>query len=630
MTQPDIVQLLPDAIANQIAAGEVVQRPASAVKELLENAIDAEASSVDVVLRDAGKVLIQVIDNGKGMSPTDTRMCFERHATSKIRTSDDLFQIRTMGFRGEALASIAAISQVELRSARQEDETGTAVKIEGSQFKSQESIVTPTGTNVQVKNLFFNVPARRNFLKSNPVEMRHILDEFQRVALAHPETAFSLTHNDTELFSLQGGKLVRRITDIFGKNYREQLAFCQEDTSLLSVRGYIGKPEFARKTRGEQFFFVNNRYIKSSYLHHAVLTAFDGSIPEGSHPFYVLFIEIEPSHIDINIHPTKTEIKFDDERTVYAILMAAVRKAIGVYNLGASIDFDSDVNFLGPLTPSAPQPVSFQNAGKPDWAGEPRRSGAFPDKDSVSDWVKLFEGLKVPEEDKPATMDFSGNSPEEAETQSFTIGSKVNHMASERIAAPETEATYSQLFNRFIISQNADGVLLIDQKAGYERILFERYRKLLTRRSGASQQLLFPKTIRLTPADMQLVTETRKEIRSIGFELDEIGPNELIIRGIPADLPEESEQEMFEELVDQIRQNYSEMKLNRPDSLARSLARRFATKYVVKLGPVEIREFIGQLFASSDPNRTPGGEPVMIRLNPDKLLRLFKSGEGNK
>lgn len=628
MNTPDIVQLLPDHIANQIAAGEVVQRPASAVKELLENAIDAEASSIQVILQEAGKTLLQVVDDGKGMSPTDARMCFERHATSKIRTGEDLFRIRTMGFRGEALASIAAIAQVELKTARSDEEVGTLIRIEGSSVKTQESISWSQGTSIQVKNLFYNVPARRNFLKSNPVEMRHIIDEFQRVALANPEVAFTLHHNNSEIFNLPQGKLVRRITDIFGKNYREQLVFCQEETSLLSLRGYIGKPECAKKTRGEQFFFVNNRYIKSSYLHHALVTAFEGTIPEGSHPFYVLFIEIDPSHIDINIHPTKSEIKFDDERSVYAILMAAIRRSIGVYNLGGdSIDFDNDINFLNPPKPVAATPVSFNIPPKPDWGGE-KRQDAFG-KQSVQDWVKLFEGLGVQDEERQATgqSDFSQDS---SETQSFTIASRANQMATERIGQPATEATYFQLFNRYIFSQTPEETILIDQRAAWERILYEQYRKMLAKRSGGSQQLLFPKTIRLSAADMELVNDTKSSIRSLGFEFDEIGGSSIVIRGVPSDLPDESEQEMFEELLDQIRQNYAELRLSRPDGLIRSLAKRFAPRYNFKMSAQEIRGMLARLFDTSDPNRTPGGDPITVRLTIEKLATIFRPHHKDK
>ncbi len=625
MTTSDIIHLLPDSIANQIAAGEVVQRPASVVKELLENAIDAQAHSVQVIIRDAGKTLIQVIDDGMGMSETDARMSFERHATSKIRSSDDLFRIRTMGFRGEALASIAAVAQVELRSRRATDEIGTLIRIEGSEIKIQESVATLPGTNLLVKNLFFNVPARRNFLKSNSVEMRHVLDEFQRVALAHPEVGFSLYHNDVEVYNLYAGKLVRRVVDMFGKNYREQLVFCQEDTSYVSVRGYIGKPEFARKTRGEQYFFVNERYIKHSYLHHAVISAYEGTIPEGSHPFYVLFIEIDPSHVDINIHPTKTEIKFDDERSVYAIILAAVRKSVGVYNLAPPIDFEDNINFLNsPPRPADPTPRPVQ----PDWAAQPK-DGSKRQQGNLTNWNKLFEGLKSPDEQArqqaAIELDQAVAARPSYQQQAVTLASKINRLASETVTPPDVDAMLFQLHNRFILSQVKEGVMLIDQKAAYERILYERYRQMLTKRNGSCQQLLFPKTLRLSPADMQLVSETTDEIRGLGFEFDALGPNELIVRGIPADLPNESEQDLFEELIEQLKKSYSELKLNKPDSLARSLARRFSSRYTVKLSMIEIHTLINQLFSSSDPNRTPGGEPIIVMLTMDKLSALFKS-----
>jgi DNA mismatch repair protein MutL len=628
MSSLDIIQLLPDSIANQIAAGEVVQRPASVVKELLENSIDAKAGQIQVILREAGRVLIQVIDNGLGMSETDARMSFERHATSKIRQSEDLFRIRTMGFRGEALASIAAVAQVELRTRQAEQELGTLIRIEGSEIKNQDPISCLTGTNLSVKNLFFNVPARRNFLKSNSVEMRHILDEFQRIALAHPEVGFSLHHNDTEVFNLLPGKLVRRIVDIYGRNYREQLAFCQEETSYISVRGYIGKPEFSKKTRGEQFFFVNDRFIKHSYMHHAVVSAFEGTIQDGSHPFYVLFIEIDPSHIDINIHPTKTEIKFDDERSVYGIVMSAVKKAVGVYNLSPSIDFDDNINFLNP-SPADRNPTVAPKTIMPDWAAQSKGPGSSSSKSNLTNWNKLFEGLQNTDgtnrELAAFEMATSSASRPVYQEQSMTVASKINRMASEVIAAPENDATLFQLHNRYILSQVKDGIMLIDQKAAYERILYERYRKMLTNRNGACQQLLFPKTIRLTHSDMQLVNETKKEIRSLGFEFDEFGANELIIRGIPADLPEESEQDLFEELVEQLKASYSDLKLNKPESLSRSLAKRFSVRYAVKLSFVEIHTLIDQLFASTDPNRTPGGEAIIVLLTMDKLASIFKS-----
>ncbi|WP_025764011.1 DNA mismatch repair endonuclease MutL [Dyadobacter tibetensis] len=628
MPSSDIIQLLPDSIANQIAAGEVVQRPASVVKELLENAIDAQATSIQVILKEAGRTLIQIIDNGAGMTQTDARMSFERHATSKIRQSDDLFKIRTMGFRGEALASIAAVAQVELKTKTEEDELGTLIRIEASEIKAQEAIACETGTSFSVKNLFFNVPARRNFLKSNSVEMRHVLDEFQRIALAHPDVSLTLFHNDTEIFNLQAGKLVRRIIDIFGKSYREQLAFCQEETSYINVRGFIGKPEYARKTRGEQYFFVNDRFIKHSYMHHAVLNAFDGTIPDGSHPFYVLFIEIDPAHIDINIHPTKTEIKFDDEKSVYAILMAAVKKAVGVYNLSQSIDFDDNINFLNPGS-TEPSQGSAPRAVTPDWAAQSHKPGDSHSKSNLTNWNKLFEGLQSTDGSAGDISSFEtsssgGSRPSAYLEQSRTVASKVNRMASEVIAAPESDAITFQLHNRYILSQVKDGIMLIDQKAAYERILFERYRRMLSNRNGACQQLLFPKTIRVSPSDMQLVQETREQIRSLGFEFDEFGTNQLIIRGIPADLPEESEQDLFEELLEQLKQSYSDLKLKKLESLSRSLARRFAVRYAVKLSTLEIHTLINQLFASTDPNRTPGGEAIIVLLTMDKLATIFK------
>lgn len=629
MLIPDVIQLLPDSIANQIAAGEVVQRPASAVKELMENAVDAGARSVSVLVRDAGKLLIQVVDDGKGMSETDARLSFERHATSKLRVSEDLFRIKTMGFRGEALASIAAVAQVELRTRRPDDETGTLIRIEGSEVKEQTIVSTPEGTNIQIKNLFFNVPARRNFLKSNPVEMRHILDEFQRVALAHADIAFVLSSNDQEILNLPPGKLARRIADVFGKNYREQLAPVEEETSYVSIRGYIGKPEFAKKTRGEQFFFVNNRFIKHSYLHHALITAFEGTLQEGSHPFYVLFIEIDPSHIDVNIHPTKTEVKFDDERSVYGIIMAAVRRAIGMYNFTSSIDFEDNVNFL--KSPENPSGILSGSARpvQPAWATRPSEPGVTRKKGTFEDWVKLFEG-----DSKALTaesrMDNSPENPSGGELtiagkQAITFSSRVNRMQTEATPTPDSDAVLTQLHHQFLISQGKDGVILIDQKAAHERILYERYKLLLARRNGASQQLMFPRTVRMSPSDMHLVKETSEEIRSLGFDFDAIGPHELIVRGVPADLPDENEQEMFEELVEQLKLSVSDLKLNRPDSLARSLARKFASRYMGRLSQLEMRTLIDQLFATSDPNRTPSGEPVIVVLSKEKLFRLFKS-----
>ncbi len=635
MASSDIINLLPDSIANQIAAGEVVQRPSSVIKELLENSIDAGSKSIDVIIRDAGRTLIQIIDDGSGMSETDARMSFERHATSKIKSSDDLFRIRTMGFRGEALASIAAVAQVEVRTRRHDDEIGTLLRIEGSDLKTQEPVATAPGTNFQVKNLFFNVPARRNFLKTNSVEMRHILDEFQRIAISHAEVAFTLKHNDTDVFNLPATKLARRIVDIFGKNYRNQLTACQEETSYINVNGYIGKPEFARKTRGEQFFFVNNRYIKSSYLHHAVTSAFEGTIPEGSYPFYVLFLDIDPEHIDINIHPTKTEIKFDDERSVYAIVMAAVKKAVGVYHLSPIIDFNENVNFLSQARANNdPEPVAIRQ----DWDNMPvepqtvtRQSsinqGIAPSGQGTSrltDWNKLYPHDR---DEQAARFDqvSSFESKASATPESVMRPSKVNDLIKPRVTPMEDLPVVVQLHNRYLISQHRDGLMLISQKAAYERILFERFRQMLQSHKGSSQQLLFPQTIRISAADLMLVNEMKDDIRNLGFEFDQIGPGELVIRGIPSALPNENEQNLFEELLEQLKSNYSELKINKHDTMAKTLARKFASRYNVKLSTLEIQSFIAQLFSTSDPNRTPGGEPVIVKLTMEKVASLFKN-----
>jgi len=641
----DIIHLLPDSIANQIAAGEVVQRPASVVKELMENSIDAQANYIQLIVKDAGRTLIQVIDDGMGMSATDARMSFERHATSKIRTADDLFSILTMGFRGEALASIAAISQVELRSRRMIDEVGTMIRIEGSEINSQESVSCTKGTNFQVKNLFFNVPARRNFLKSNPVEMKHILDEFQRVSLAHPEITFTLYHNDVEVYNLPAGKLSRRIVDIFGKTYREQLASCEEETPFVNISGYLGKPESAKKGRGEQFFFVNKRFIKHNYLHHAVLSAFESTIPEGSSPFYVLFIEINPSHIDINIHPTKTEIKFDDERAVYAIIRSAVRRAIGVYNLTPTIDFDSDINFANltntnrfsdspnPVKPSFSGLNDFENARNSSQQGtyQPQQVDDYREKrgagqrgagqrDNASstpeNWRKLFEGLEGFKPNNQSTLGF--------DSEQMTMGSKANVISDEsRRIAEIQEISAIQIQNRFIIAQAKSGLMLIDQRAAYDRILYEKYYNNLNNKKSFTQQLLFPKTLDLQPADYQLVIEIQEEIKALGFSFEEFGQHTIKINGVPPEVQEENEKEIFEGLVQQFKTNQTDLQLDRIENVARSFSKRSSSKYMGELSKIEINLLIHQLFETALPSYTPNGEPIMTILSLDQLAELL-------
>lgn len=609
----DIIQLLPDAIANQIAAGEVVQRPASALKELLENAVDAGGTSIQVVIKDAGKQLIQVIDNGKGMSPTDARMSFERHATSKIRSSQDLFAIRTFGFRGEALASIAAVAQVELKTRQAETELGTLIQIEGSDVKKQEPVAVPVGTSVAMKNLFFNVPARRNFLKSNPVEMRHIVDEFQRVALSYPEVAFSLFQQDLEVFSLPSGKLSQRIVSLFGKNYQGQLVPCNEETPHVNVKGYIGKPENSKKTRGEQFFFVNNRYIKSSYLHHAVSSAFEGLIQNDQYPFYVLFLDIEPAHIDINVHPTKTEIKFDDERTVYAVIRSAVKQALGAHHVMPSLDFSLDVNYQENWTNNPDTKVQVDR----EYSYKTFNTPEFK-KSSVSGWERLFEG-------NPNPMPSASQNPDE-DHEILTFPSRASSDET-RLIIPAQEAestgTTFQVELSYIIAQMSTGLLIVDQQSAHERILYDRYLRQLQSAQGASQQCLFPPTVQLNAGDFALVMDMLPELYSLGFVVEEFGKDTVLIQGVPADVQVKNEKELFEGLIEQFKNFKNELSLDKRENLARSLSRRASIKKGQKLNPQEMETLVGQLFASQNPNYSPAGNKTFVKLDLNNIHSFF-------
>ncbi|MBX0332783.1 DNA mismatch repair endonuclease MutL [Pontibacter sp. HSC-14F20] len=606
----DIIHLLPDYLANQIAAGEVVQRPSSVVKELLENAIDARATSVQLLVKEAGKQLVQVVDNGIGMSETDARMCFERHATSKIKSTEDLFRIRTMGFRGEAMASIGAVAQVELKTKPHGAETGTRLLVEGSTVVSQEPAAIPAGSSIAAKNLFYNVPARRNFLKTNAVEMRHILDEFQRVALAYPEVAFTLHHNDVEIFSLPAGKLSQRIVGVFGNNYKEQMAGCEEETPFMNVRGYIGKPEFAKKTRGEQFFFVNNRFIKSGYLNHAVMTAYEGLLPKDSHPFYVLFIDIEPERIDINVHPTKTEIKFEDEKTVYAIVHAAVKKSLGTHNIAPSLDFQSDVNFA-PL-----QPIRMQHGGE-GFENEGTFSGfkapSSPKKASTNGWEQLYEPLR-------------NTQPVEQQEERITSPSGMG-LLDDAFAAPMTTSSKTlQVHHKYLLVQVKSGVMIIDQQAAQERILFEKYMASLQKKMVTSQALLFPQTIELSPADSALVKELRAEFQELGFQFEDFGGNTIILNAIPADVQAANEKELLEELIEQYKNNLATLKLDKRENLARAMAKRLASKLQPRMSDLEMNSLVDKLFGCEVPNYTPGGQKTLVIMELGQLHELFLKG----
>ncbi|GAB2624249.1 DNA mismatch repair endonuclease MutL [Belliella aquatica] len=623
----DIIQLLPDAIANQIAAGEVVQRPASALKEMLENAVDAGATQVQVVVKDAGKALMLVIDNGKGMTLTDARMCFERHATSKIRTSADLFAIRTFGFRGEAMASIAAVSQVEMKTRQEDDELGTLIQIEGSEFKKQEPISCPQGTSIAVKNLFFNVPARRNFLKSNAVEMKHLVDEFQRVALSYPEIGFKFTQNDMELFNLVPGKLSQRIVGIFGKNYQGQLVTCQEETPHLNIKGYIGKPENAKKTRGEQYFFVNNRFIRSNYLHHAVSNAYEGLMPSDMQPFYVLFLEIDPSHIDINVHPTKTEIKFDDERTVYAVIRSAVKQSLGAHNVVPALDFNMDVNFTENWKNDEVRKsdVRLENTYKPDDLGKENSYKNFQTpsfrKQDVSGWERLFEGGE-----KIITPDFDQKDALDSSSDFLTFSSKANDSNQRENIFPieqENTGTTFQVELSYIIAQMSSGLLILDQQATHERILYERYLKQLKNAAGISQQCLFPQHIQLSQSDFALVMDIKEELNSLGFVIVEFGKETILIQGVPADIQVTNEKALFEGLLEQFKHFKSELSLDNRENLARSLAKKSAIKKGARLDSTEMETLVGQLFACQNPNYGLGGNKTFVKLDLHKIHAFF-------
>ncbi|MEJ6981849.1 DNA mismatch repair endonuclease MutL [Pedobacter sp. P351] len=613
----DIIQLLPDSVANQIAAGEVVQRPASAVKELIENAIDSGAGKIQLIIKDAGKSLIQVIDDGCGMSVTDARMCFERHATSKIRRAEDLFSIRTMGFRGEAMASIAAIAQVELKTRKHEDELGTSICIEGSEVIKQEPVSCPAGTSICIKNLFYNIPARRNFLKGNPVELRHIIDEFQRVAFSHPEIFFTFHHDANEIFHLPQASLKQRIVHIFGSSYNQKLVPVEENTSIIGLKGFIGKPEFAKKTRGEQYFFVNKRFIKDPYLNHAVSKAYEELLPDDSYPLYVLFIDIDPAKIDINVHPTKTEIKYQDEKSIYAIIRSAVKRSLGQYNITPTLDFNQETGFNNMITEKAhadivPPAISFNPDFNP-FQAEKKQEREIPymrsmggDRQDVSkNWGSLYDIVKTPV----------------SEQQQFELEPENKDKA----ILKHGEKQLFQLHNRYIISQIKSGFMLVDQQAAHERILYERFLQQLETHQGASQQSLFPQTVSLGAVDFELVKELLPDIQSLGFQVREFGKNTFIVEGIPADIGSNiSEVEMLEHLLEGFKNNFSLLKLNKRDNLARTLAKNAAIKSGVNLSQAEMNNLIDQLFACQSPNISLYGKPVIITFTLEELIQKFE------
>ncbi len=614
----DIIHLLPDAIANQIAAGEVVQRPASVVKELMENAVDAGATEITLIVKDAGKALVQVVDNGNGMSETDARMSFERHATSKIRKSEDLFLIKTMGFRGEALASIAAVAQVEMKTRLAEDEIGTSIIIEGFQFKGQQNISCKQGTTMIVRNLFFNVPARRNFLKSNPVELRHIMDEFHRIAMANAHITFNFFQNDLEVYNLKEGKLSQRIVGLFGKNYREQLVPCNESWEDVSMQGYIGKADFVKKSRGEQFFFVNNRFIKSNYLNHSVVGAYEGLIPEGTFPFFVLFITIDPKRIDVNVHPTKTEIKFDDERSVYSLIKTSVRKALGTFNITPALDFGTDTNFRMHTTTTRPSSSVGLNTSERDYA---QFKHTERDTSNLKNWEQIYAGAL---ENETIEAEVKREEAAKGNPLSLTFESAINKMDNE--LAQQSEGNTPNIFQfhlSYLVTPVKSGLMVIDQQSAHERIYFERYLKMLENNSGSSQQLLFPETLELNPSDFSIVKELENEFGGVGFSFEYFGENAIVINGVPSLIKVDSGKKIFTGVLEDYKKNYLEYKNSSLENLARSMATNSGIKRGKKLTTEEMKSIIDQLFACKNPNYSPNGRLIYYILALDKIEDIF-------
>ncbi|MCK9204645.1 MAG: DNA mismatch repair endonuclease MutL [Bacteroidales bacterium] len=604
----DIIHLLPDSVANQIAAGEVVQRPASALKELLENTIDAGANDVIIIIREAGKSLIQVIDNGCGMSERDARMCFERHATSKIQKADDLLAIRTLGFRGEALASIASVAQVELKSKRHEDEIGTKIIVEGTEFKGQSPVSCQNGTSISVKNLFFNVPARRNFLKSNNVELKNIIEEFFRVALVNPAISFTLYNQERILFQTHAGNLKQRIINLYGPSYAQKLIPVEQQTELVNFSGYIGKPEFAKKSKGEQYFFTNGRFMRSPYLHHAIENAFQELITKDSFPSYFIFLEVDPKTIDVNIHPSKTEINFQDIRSIYTILNAAIKQSIGKFSLSPTIDFEVEqsMNITElPAGTTIKQPTITIN---PDYnpfekTVKPQNQFSFPaSRSSVQAMNDFYKDQStIPHVDLPST--------------------------NTRLLDPEQAVEppkYFQIKNSFLVTHSKRGVIIIDQQHAHERILYEQLIDRSVSRETSRQQLVIPVTIHLTPDDLHLLQAWKDHFSFLGFDISGFGKDSVLVTAIPPDIEPDDIEGLIESILESLKSTTQDNKSSRLQLLARSLAKKISVKRGKKLQPEEISSIIENLFACKVPEISPDGKLTMVILSFEELLQKFK------
>ena len=604
---PDIIQLLPDSIANQIAAGEVIQRPASVVKELMENALDAGSTYIRLILKDAGKTSIQVIDDGKGMSETDARMSFERHATSKIRSAHDLFSIKTMGFRGEALASIAAISHTEMTTRQAESDVAVRIIIEGSQISKHEKCQGAAGTSITVKNIFYNIPARRKFLKSDPVELKHIIEEFHRVALANPEIHFTLHHNGNELYHLPKSNLKQRIVGIFGKNINDKLVPVTEETEVAVFSGLVGKPDAAKKTQGDQYLFVNKRFIKSSYLNHAIRTAYEELITKDMFPAYFIFLEVDPSHIDINVHPTKTEIKFEDERLIYNYLRVSVKHSLGQYSLSPMLDFNVDHNFTHKYSGDASSERKTTNY-------HPEQEARFrPGQENVRGWEDIYSSMKqftVPEDPS------SQNEVSILESEAFRSDISINELDA-------INKDPFQLHNTYIIYPVKSGMMIIDQQAAHERILYEQYLENLQNGEYSSQKELFPRTIELDAAKASVLKNIADRIAGLGFDLEDFGHNTFIIHGTPSGLDNSIS---IDNIIEQLISNYVnnlEFELGIEDNLARSMAISSGIKKGRRLEKQEMSAIIDMLFACKVPEKSPSGKKCFFIQEIDEIVKRF-------
>jgi DNA mismatch repair protein MutL len=609
----NVISLLPESVANQIAAGEVVQRPASIVKELLENAIDAKASFIKLIVKDAGRTLVQVIDNGLGMSPVDARMAFERHATSKIKKAEDLFQLHTKGFRGEALASIAAVAQVELKTKREDDIVGQLIEIEGNKFIRQEECQAPTGSSFSVKNLFFNIPARRNFLKEDNIELKHIIDEFERVALPHPNIHFQLFSNGNEIYNLPASNLMERISGLFSKTLQGKLVHIEEVTDVVKITGYVGKPENAKKRRGDQYFFVNDRFIKSPYLHHSVAEAYKDLIAHDSHPAYYLFLEVNPETIDINIHPTKTEIKFQDEKIIYALLHSAVKRALGKANLAPSLDFSSEMSFEIDYSKSVSQPkVTVNPDYNPFNTGKSAGSYQAP-KDTAlqqhnrQNWETLYDNYQ--------------NADYKAENTDFQIEKQAEQAA---LDYGNQAGKNFQLYNKYIVAAHGQGLLVIDQQRAHERVLYEHYLATKEKNAASSQQVLFPVTIELTANDFTLMETLMPHFKLLGFEIEPFGKNIIVVQGTPAELGEFNTQEMVEGILETYKLNTFDAKIDPFENMCRSMAKSAGIKYGKSLEKEEIDLIVEHLFLCDNPMYSPNGKPIMMEMSKADLEAFFK------